>query len=269
MALTATQVIDRDMPEKFVLDVNGDTGERWYRVEGVNAIDEIDTEQVSGLPKKLDSWSESKSDLVVVRITPDWWAYPKETIGGVVKVKVEYATSEASGGGTIVPPPKPKNEATKWTSYTTSLRGQQILYGYIPDGPINPTPINNGSGTTIEIGVVNVEVVVHYKPEHELQIGPLLELANPPKVNVNDVELPPLWGAAITLKFRPGELLYLGHQAEMLETSEGKKVLQVRHQLQAAKDFLYRWQKNDANGKATSTVIAVNPYLAERFEGLW
>lgn len=277
MTLTATQIINGEMKEKIRRSARGDSGERWYKVEGVYDIAEIgnDEVQINGLPGIGDSWSEIEKELICTEIDPEWWAFPKEdastggSVGGVVKVRVTYGNDDPAGGGTIVPPPKPKNETTKWSSYTTSLRGQQILYGYIPDGPINPTPINNGSGTTIEIGVVNIEVVVHYKPEYELQIGPLLELANPPKVNENDVELPPLWGAAIKLKFRPGELLYLGHQAEMVETSEGKKVLQVRHQLQAAKDFLYRWQKNDANGKATSTVIAVNPYLKDRFEGLW
>ena len=221
MALTATQVIDRDMPEKLVRDINGDTGERWYRVEGVNAIDEIGSsnEPVSGLPKLEEAWSENESELVVVRILPEWWSYSKETIGGVVKVKVEYATSEASGGGTIVPAPRPKNETTKWTSYTTSQQSQQILYGYIPGGGINPEPINNGKGMNIEIGVLNIEVVVHYREDHNLILAPLLALANPRKVNENVVELPPLWGGKIKLTFQPGELLYLGHQAEMVETS--------------------------------------------------
>lgn len=276
MALEARQIINEQMPERIRQSVNGDTGERWYKIDGVYVLEETANpdQPVLGLPQIGEPWSENRSDLLVTEVECNWWTHDKEAasgerVAGCVKARVNYGTDEATGGGTILPPPKPKDDTTKWTSYTTSLRSQQILYGYVPGGALNPRPINNGKGMNIEVGTVNIEVVVHYKEDHKLNLAPMLALANPPAVNDKKVTLPALWGGKIKLVFEPGQLLYKGHQAEMVDAEDGKRVLQVRHLMEAADTFIYEWQLEDAAGKATNQIVRVNPYQADSFDGLW
>lgn len=272
MTLRATKVTDRDAMREQLVKTNGVySGRAYYKVSGVQNLEDVEVESVEGLPKERQAWSESLPECVVTSRTSDWWTFPKEGVDGVALVLIQYGV--APEDRFTQRPPEPEKETDQWTEYNIGLESQTIYEGYRDDAngvPFKyPYPINNGQGMNINIGVPELRVVTHLPLNtRSLDVARYLDLSSPPKVNSDArLKLPPLWDTKLQLEFAVGELLYVTHAI-----SRVKEFIQVTHVLRAARDHWVRWQPLDAAGKLIADermVRVVQPYKGAPFRGLW
>lgn len=272
MALIATKVTDRDSMREQLVNTNGVyTGRRYFKVTGVQNLEDVEVETVAGLPKIRESWAENLPECQVTSRSADWWTFPKDGVDGVAMVAVQYGAAPEERFSQR--PPEPEREEDQWTEYNLGLESQTIYEGYRSDANGQTFkyqyPINNGQGMTINIGVPEIRVVTHLpRSTRELDIARFLDLSSPPKVNTDrELVLPPLWDTGLQLKFGIGELLYVSHSLQRV-----KDFVQVTHVLRAARDHFVRWQPLDAAGKLIvdeSATRVVLPYQAASFAGLW
>lgn len=200
-------------------------------------------------PERLGGHSDGDSSGV-------WW-----------RVRVSYATPE--GGSAF----RVGGLGRKWTDLRIGQETAQVRFPIFRDseggGQTFATfdPIANGQGTTITLGRIILAVTVYQPLNQPLDLARIVSLVRPCKVNASRVQLPPFYDTTTPGPvFDPGQLLYLGPESVGVESG----ALKIVHIVQAAEDFMARWQPEDSNGAAVSGVTYVDTvYEAAEFGGLW
>ena len=271
MTITATWVRDKDkFPWRIRMRENRFEGERHYYVN-TDLIDLALTAE--GLPKYGTPWSTDFPALTVRAYGDPEVLGGKDTSGegaaGHCKVPVYY--SEPDPGRFVQADPR--------TAYTEIETATEQVYVKLPrrrflsadgetpgaeeTGP--PDLINGGDGAPLLVGVVNVSVTTWYPQQDPPDFARFTGLMRPCKVNAAPISLPRFLGTVVRWNLQAGQLLYLGFDRPELD----QNYLRVVHRLQASRDFLYRWQREDAKGRAFGGIVLDEIYPPGDLSGLW
>ena len=272
MPLTAEWIRDRDkFPWELVRASTGTTGLRTYLVN-TDLIDKALT--APGLPAIDDPWDGiDYPDLTVVQVVPAAVLGGKDTTGdgagGWCAVPVRYATPSRQLA--VFPQP-----GIKWTEVSS---GVEAFTGYFPlkrqTGPDGNTPnvvvggpfapSNNGDGFPVKQATYSARVHVYMEPNASYDAATLIALSRPCKVNNGVVRLPRIMGyQQLNWTLTRGQVLYLTH-----EVARDGPAMRITHHLEISNDFLYRWQYQDAKGRAVGGVVFDQVYEEADLSGLW
>lgn len=270
MAISARWVQDSDRFPWYLRQTKGVwEGLRTYQV---NTSGPELAFKALGLPAYGDPWSEAYKNLTVEDL--DWapiggFDAAEDGTAGWCKVTVRYR--EPSGTAFVKADPRKAYTfmATRLeTVYTrVSLKRFDSIDGEVAGrevvGPL--TLINGGDGAPIQVATTSVQVVTWHDVNRVPDWGRFVRLARPCKTNQAPTHLPPIYGTNIRIPVGKGELLYLGFDRPELD----QNYLKVIHNLEASRDFLYRWQAENSKGEAVGDIKLDQVYPEGDFTGLW
>lgn len=272
---------------------DGYSGERCALVVANNAGDAINA---VGMPRLGDSWSAQVPGAVVAEIGPAEriaWDGPDNAAAWRVPVRYTQRTF-----GTITPDGRtfrrPGDAVTEWvtglTTTTVYMPRRALQFGGTlerfnanPDGSIDfgnitgvpQTPIDNGNGTSISIGVLGARVSVWYAIDDEPPINEFVRLMRPNHLNDTPIRLPPMEGATRTTTIRDFQCLYQGFDQRVEATGEpdddgvSTPLVRVTHTLSIAENHYVVWQARDASGAALDAYYADFVYPRRVYGQLW
>jgi len=270
MTITAKWVRD---PEKFPWSLEVRKG-AWegFRTYVVNTDLEDLVLEAEGLPAIGSSWSAKYPGLKVVSIRPACLGGADTTgtgTGGITRVEVRYAED---GPGAFARPQVDTAYTELDFSTETVLRRETLeRFAATANGEdIDPSRsvdsdslINGGQGVGVQVPRLDARIT-HFRPINTtLPLASYLALTG--KVNAASITLPPVRGTLGRMPMAPGQVLYLG--IENPEVSQG--LLRVTHKVQLARDWLYRWMRENAKGEAVPPVIIDRVYQSVAFGNLW
>lgn len=227
----------------------------------------------AGLPAYGDPWSEQYKNLTAEDL--DWspiggFDAAGDGSAGWSKVSVRYR--EPSGTAFVKADPRKAYTflATRLETVYTRVSIRRFISN---DGGETPGPlvqsaltlINGGDGAPIQVATTSVQVVTWYDVNRPPNWGRFVQLARPCKTNQAATNLPPIYGTNVRIPAGAGQLLYLGFDRPELD----QNYLRVTHNLEASRDFLYRWQAENAKGEAVGGIKLDQVYPEGDFSGLW
>lgn len=250
----------RGWVERLSRTAAGDLGERYYRVNTMDAFRAID--QPAGLPNINDPWSQSASAVLATEITTEYLGGLDGANGedGVTIVLVRYGTPAAFGS---LPPP-----GVLHTEIVPHVATATVYHDVRHLGPATPQyagALHNGEGVAREFGAF--EALVHAYPGDATALNwpRLLQLCRECPVNDTAIILPRVYGAPLDFPCPAGTLRY---RTARLATRGGTS-LEVTHVLHAAGDHIDRWWRRDERGIAYGEVINSHIYPEGNLQGLW
>lgn len=272
MPLLAELIRNRDeFPWEVMRSSTGTTGLRTFRVN-TDLVDKALT--ATGLPALDDPWdSIDYPDLKVVQVGPakvlGGYDPTGDGAGGWCAVPVRYATP--NGQLAVFPQP-----GLKWTEIQA---GVEAYTGYFPlkrkTGPTPDVPnidvsgalgpSNNGDGFPVKQATYSARVHTFWEPDHVYDAARLVRLSRPCKVSNGVIRLPRVMGyQQLEWVLAPGQVLYLTH-----EVARDGPAMRITHHLEISQDFLFRWQYQDAKGRAVGGVVFDQVYEEADLGGLW
>lgn len=271
MAITASWVRDRDRFPWWVRMREGRyTGLRTFLVN----TDLVDLALMAeGLPKYGSAWSSDYPTLAVLEYGDVEVLGGRDTTGegaaGWCKVPVLYSDPEP--GRFVAADPRLAYTEIQASTQQVTVRMPRRRFNS-PDGEtvgpevVGPLDqINGGDGAAVLVGELTVAVTTWIHQGQAYDFGRLARLMTPCKVNDAAITLPPFVGTTTRWTLSPGMAMYVGFRNP--EVDQG--YVKIVHVLQVARDFLVRWQREDARGRALPGIMLDEVYAAADFGGLW
>jgi hypothetical protein len=257
--------------EHLSVDSTGAEAHRFYEVL---APDIASAAVQTGVPAMGEEWNAANPNLRVYRKVPEHLTCTPVNdqdsptgISYTFKVCVHYRTPGAGGFNT----PAPIGPGDKWTELEIGEVGASVMYGYDTDlgsDELQPFPIRNGDGAVVSTGSCTLVVKTFHDVSHQADLGRLLGLMQPAKLNLHHVEFPPLLREGAVYRLAPGQCLYRRFGMQMVGGGGPRGLLEISHHVQIARDFHEYWEKEDSRGRPNATVIT-RLYTAADFGGLW
>jgi hypothetical protein len=239
------------------------TGTRVYKVSNISTLELSLIKAVDGLPKIGSSWSSDFSTLYAISRRAEWLTVPRDGESlGVAKVTVSYGIDQMVS---LSEQASPRRPGDLWSTYKTGSISQVLMYGkdiFTNSRYVN-SPINNGQGVQVDIGIAVVTVSKAYKEDVHIPVGNYLTKMRPPKINQFPLEIPSLWGKRNKLSFDKGELLYKGHT---IEAQNGLVI--VTHEMWGSDDWTLTWTVENDEGRPIASSFC-NIYDYADFGDLW
>lgn len=274
-SVTAVWRRDAEHPTTLQQSDRGYNGVRWYLV---NTDLEAAAMAADGLPKMGDTWdsSEELSGCIVTGIGPTYrmGGHDEGTLGegGWTWVPVYYGPIQygGSGGGGV----RPRGHLDAWTEVRSSLESAPIMFSVQMDEDRRETvstPIRNGEGSTVQIGVVEIIVRVMYNTQISLPNFALFNSLMRPALHVNrePFTTPYLYRTRARYEIPEYCGLYKGYTS-----SQNNQFLEIAHTIEIAQtpsEFFVRWEAVDSNGQPVSanSVRTARIYSSQSFSGLF
>lgn len=187
-----------DPPEIVDADEGMTARQTWW----VNTHKEDEALSAANLPVRGQAYSPAYPLLVCTRRRAKYRGgrnNPATGVNGVTVIEVEYATP--GGGGTLPTP----SDGQKWSSLSWSASSQTIRYD-VRGAPYD-LPIDNGNGTSKEVGVIEAEIVSYRTPAG---FNPYALMPWKDKVNSDAFILPNLWNSGVGMAVPVGGARYRG-----------------------------------------------------------
>lgn len=219
----------------------------------VDTRDPVEALTVAGIPAVGDALGPTYPGVLVARVqsvplggTPGAFG-----TGGWCKVMVTWSVPQGSTTGPILPP---------GSSYTELAVSAEAIttYSTIPaDGRFIP------GGTALERGRVDAAVHTFRALSAPVDVGHLVSLCDPSKLNLSPIQLPPILGGSIVIDLD-------AKQARYRSFSFARKgdVLEIVHQVSLAQSHDAVWSYFDsANNPGPQSRGPI--YEAAEFGALW
>jgi hypothetical protein len=244
-----------------------------YRVQ---TRDEIAALSAPGVPQIGDVYSIGTPGLVVVsrRSVVEGGKDDANGVGGVTSVYVEYAERNYQWSSTVkeVQPAGVKHTVIRIGNESVEVGAGvndsgMVMTAYYTDLNTLATAAgaaNNGKPMSKQVGRIQAEVYDFRPLTYAVPYSTLIGLASDKALNSDAVTLPAPLGTATAISLQPKQALYMGFEVDVRPDA-----VLVKHQLELATDFYFRWAIIDKDGKPTGTLGAVQLYRATAFTGLW
>jgi hypothetical protein len=244
-----------------------------YRVQ---TRDELAALDVAGVPQMGAAYSAGRPGLVVTsrRTVVEGGKDDANGVGGVTTVYVEYTERNYQWSGEVkeVQPPGVKHTVIAVGNESVEVGAGVndsgiVMDAYFTDIANNITvdgPINNGKPMPKQVGRITATVYDFRPLNYSIPYATLIALASDKALNSDAITLPAPLGTVNAVSLQPKQALYMGFEPEIRPDA-----ILIKHQLELAVDFYYRWAIIDKDGKPTGTLGAVQLYRATPFTGLW
>lgn len=235
-----------------------ETNTGWAGVRSylVDTYDEMEAINAQGVPAIGESWSLQATNLAVVDRACEYFGGANESgldTGGYCVVTVTYQTAGMHGS---IPPPV---KGEKYTMLQPSAAG--VTRYFAVGAAAGAPPLAGGDGVSIE-APTDEAVVVSY-PEDGI-FNPALHMDKRQKVNNAVLMLPNVAGLGMNWTMAAGQVRY-----KYTEVGRNGELLELKHHLAIAPDFLYRESILDSDGNFDSIGDAVQVYEEADLSGLW
>jgi hypothetical protein len=268
---TPTLITDRDLGAPWLEMRDGYLiGERRYLVPTHDEAAALKYSAALGT-----AWGTDYPDLKLVAKRTDYWcgkdvAGVAPTAGGSTIVVCSF--EEPRPGGRIVP-----DSTTKYTELSFATETQTVFFER--RGVAGPVlPLANGEGFGRKVGTAQARVFTYrsvgsggFGGGNQINWARLFRLTRLKPLNNGPLTLPALLGtpASHTLSFGPGQVQYEQVLPPRVVTGTGgQRLLEIGHELSLAPDFLFRWEREDAEGNGIGQ-IASEIYDPDDLSGLW
>jgi len=269
----------------LTLSADGYEGTRYAMVQADDIGEAINT---PGLPRVGDKWSPTVG--AVCRSVGNPICYEGRTDNGMRFwiVQIQYDSPRFGTAETTLYR-APGDAMTEIAGSTE----QQTIYYPVSDGgtlkrwavdengvlvpgiTIDETPINNGEGTSIEIGTLSASVSVWYAANQAPDYARLTRLMRPNKLNNAAVSLPPLDRSTQRINFDAWQVRYRGWSPTVeLSGAPGvdglpTPLLRVTHALSLSEHHDHIWQAQNAAGEPNGRYWYDRLYRDADFTGIW
>lgn len=178
--------------------------------------------------------------------------------GALTKVVCIYR--ELGGGGNL-PPPQLGN---KYTVLNLQTESQTVMFDrrWLSGGQF-ALPLANGDGYSRKLGSITATIYTYIPLNSWPNMARLLRLSRHKKLNSDAFTLPPILGTSVNLNLGVMQAQYEGFSHETKN-----QLIEFRHEISLAEDFLFYWQLENDKGEAVQSFIS-EIYESESFAGLW